>query len=358
MYGSGIDNVIKEIAIRLNKNNDIEINTFFCDRKDFKKVILHSNNKSKSVFTAYNPFAALKVIRSVKRYDAVMSQIYPMNLLVALGCFIYKKPHIAYFWGAPPGWMASSLFEKIYFKFLHLTELMMPAFVSKSLVPNGFIKKWNRNKKAIEFPMHGVDLKRFNIKKFNKKNAEKIKKKYGIPKDAKILFTLGRVTPYKGVDLLIKSLNIVRNKYPNTYLVVGGKPWTNDYIKYLKSLSDEHVVLVGLVEEENLVDYYGMCDIYVSASKWEGQLNAEALAMGKPYIAFDTTSHRHTLEDGKNGFLVKPYDVNEFGKKMITLFDKPKLMNSMGKEGLKWALEYSDYDKIADKLEKFFHEIK
>jgi len=355
IYGSGIDNVINEIANRLAKSNEVEINTFFCNRNDCKVNVL-SKSRKKSVFTAYNPFSALNIIKSVKNYDVVMSHIYPMNLLVSIGSLVYKKPHIAYFWGAPPSWMVKGLFEKLYHKYLHLTERIIPKIgVTKSLVPNEFIKKWNKNKNAEILPMHGVDLKRFSMKNVNKKNC--IKKRFKIPANAKILFTLGRVMPYKGVDLLINVLEIIRQKYPNTYLIVGGSFWNEKYLDYLKSISDDHIILAGLVSEEDLVDYYGMCDIYVSASKWEGQLNAEALAMGKPYIAFDTTSHRYTIDNGKNGYLVKPYDVKKFAEKIIYLFDKPDAMKKLGNKGYEWVLENGDYDKIVKKLEEMFSKL-
>ena len=354
IYGSGIDNVIKEIANRLSKNHKVEINTFFDNRKDCKaKINRFSKSRKKSVFTSYNPIVALRTIRSVKKYDIVMTHIYPMNLLVSLGSLIYKKPHVAYFWGAPPSWMVKGITEKLYHKYLRFTEKIIPKIgVTKSLVPNEFIKKWNKNKNAEILPMHGVDLKRFSMQNINKNNCKKIRKKLKIPANAKIIFTLGRVTPYKGIDLLIKVLEIVRQKHHDTYLIVGGSFWNEKYLNYLKSISDKYTILAGLVPEKDLVDYYGMCDIYLSASKWEGQLCAEALAMEKPYIAFDTTSHKYTIQNGKNGFLVRPYSVAKFAEKIIYLFDNPLVMRSLGKKGYKWAHENTSYDVITKKLEK------
>lgn len=186
----------------------------------------------------------------------------------------------------------------------------------------------------------------------NKKNCEKIRKKFKIPKNAKILFTLGRVTPYKGVDLLIKVLKIIKEKHPNTYLIVGGSFWNEKYLNYLKSISDKYTILTGLVPEKDLVDYYRICDIYVSASRWEGQLCAEALAMGKPYIAFDTTSHKYTIQNEENGYLVKPYSVKEFADKIIYLFNNPQEIKRINKNSQKWAHDNADYDKISKKLEK------
>lgn len=354
MKGSGIDSVIKEVADRLSKKNQVEINTFFSDRHDCKaKIRLLSRSKSKSVFNANNPATTLRTIKSVKKYDVVMTHIYPMNLLVSIASVLYKKPHIAYFWGAPPSWMVKGIAEKSYHKFLHLTELFVPKLgVKKSLLPNGFIKKWNKNKKATILPMHGVNLKKFSSKNVDKSNCKKILKRHNIPTNAKILFTLGRVTPYKGVDLLIKALKKVRQKQPNTYLIVGGSLWNKEHVKYLKSIADDHTILAGLISEKDLVDYYSLCDVYVSASKWEGQLNAEALAMGKPYIAFDTTSHRYTIDNGNTGFLIKPYNTRDFAKKILKVLEDKKLSKKLSKNGIQWVQDNMNYDKIVEKLEK------
>ena len=116
IHGSGIDNVIKEIANRLSKKHNVEINTFFCNRKDCKaKINVLSKAKTKSIFNAYNPKTAIKTITSVKKYDVVMSHMYPINALVSIGKFIYSTPHLAYFWGAPPSFVANNLREKVYF---------------------------------------------------------------------------------------------------------------------------------------------------------------------------------------------------------------------------------------------------
>jgi glycosyltransferase involved in cell wall biosynthesis len=356
IYGSGIDNVLREIAVRLSKKNCVEIITFYTDRKDSDlKIRVISRSKSKSVFNAYNPITAIKVIRSVKDYDVVFTSIYPMNSLVSLGRIFYGKKHrhISYFWAAPPASVIRGFFEKIYHLFLNLTEIIMPHVgVDVSLVPNEFIKRWNKVKKAKILPLHGVDLKRFSDKAVSVKSADKIRQKNHIPKNAKIIFTVGRVVPYKGIDLLIDVVKKVNESGLDTYLIVGGSLWNKKYVDELKKIKEGHTLLVGLIPEKDLAPYYKLCDAYVSASKWEGQLNAEACAMSKPYVAFDTTSHRFTIQQAKTGFLVSPYDTEEFADKVISLLKDKALSGRIGKNARIWAENNSDYDRIAENIER------
>lgn len=353
MDGSGIDSVIYDVASKLSKKHDVEINTFYCNKKTNLIINILSKTKNKSVFSAYNPVTAINTIKSVKKYDLVISHICPMNILAGIGSRIYHKKHIAYFWGSPPTSSTKSILEKLYLKYLHLTEKIVPKLATVSLVPNEFIKKWNNNKKAIIFPMHGVDFKRFDLKKIkDNKRLEEIKKNYQMPKNAKIIFSLGRVLPYKGYDTLIKILGIVRKKYPETYLLIGGSLWDKKYVEYLKNISDDHTILCGLISNEDLPYYYALCDVYASASKWEGQLCSEALAMKKPYVAWDITSHKYILKDGLTGYLIKPYDFNGFAEIICSILDNPEKYEKIEEKGYEWVKENMDYDKIVDKFEK------
>jgi len=146
------------------------------------------------------------------------------------------------------------------------------------------------------FLLHGVDIDRFSLKKVDKKKAELIRKKYRIPKEANVIFTLGRVTYYKGIDTLIDIVRIVRERYPNTYLIIGGPLWDKKYVDSLKSKSNNHIIFAGLIDEKELAEFYYLCDIYTTCSRWEGQLNSEAMAMERPYSGFEVTTLFHCTE--------------------------------------------------------------
>ncbi len=350
--GSGIDNVIKDHANFLIKYHDVEINTFFADRTDCKaKINILSDAKTKSVFNAHKPADALRMIRQIKRYDVVMSHIYPANLLTALGSKIYSVPHLAYFWGAPPLFMLDNFPEKLYHFYLHLTEILVPKLgVTKSLVPNEFIKQRNKNKKAEILPLHGVNIKRFSPNNVNKRILDKLVKKHKLPKNAKILFMLGRVTPYKGVDLMIRVHNKVIQKIPNSYFLIGGKPWNKQYQDYLKSIANKNVIFLGLVPEEEIVEYYALTDVYISGSKWEGLLCAEPFGLKKPYVAFDSTANKYTVTDGVTGYLAKPFDIDEFAKKTIELLKNDKKRREFGEAAYEWVKNNLDYSLLIKKL--------
>jgi glycosyltransferase involved in cell wall biosynthesis len=105
-----------------------------------------------------------------------------------------------------------------------------------------------------------------------------------------------------------------------------------------------------------LPKYYLACDVYATCSAWEGFLRAEAYAMEKPMVAFDTTSHAETIQHEKTGLLVKEQTPEAFASALITLLNDNELRKRMGKEGYKWSKETLDFDVIAKNFMDFIKE--
>ena len=83
----------------------------------------------------------------------------------------------------------------------------------------------------------------------------------------------------------------------------------------------EHQSVVEFFVLHQLPYYYAACDIYTTASLWEG-FNlpaAEAQACGKPVVAFSICSHPEVV---KKGVLVKKKDINRFSKAIINILNQ------------------------------------
>jgi 1,2-diacylglycerol 3-alpha-glucosyltransferase len=158
-----------------------------------------------------------------------------------------------------------------------------------------------------------IDKKRFN----KKVKPGKIIKKYNL-KNNKVLLYVGRIAPHKGIHLLLKSFDIIKKQIPNAKLIIIGKPTFNTYFRKLKKLKDKNVIFTGFVDDNELPYYYAACNIYTTASLWEG-FNlpaAEAQACGKPVVAFDIGPHPEIV---KKGILVKKENTKEFAEAVIKL---------------------------------------
>ena len=154
----------------------------------------------------------------------------------------------------------------------------------------------------------------FNKKPVSKKHIKRTIKKHNLTRP--ILLYVGRINSHKGTHLLLKSFGLVKEKIPKASLIiVGQKTQEVTYNKLLKKIALGEVY-AGYVPDNELVYYYHACDLFVTASQWEGYNLpvAEAQACGKKVVAFDVGSHPEVV---KNGTLVKKGDVKAFAEAII-----------------------------------------
>jgi glycosyltransferase involved in cell wall biosynthesis len=114
----------------------------------------------------------------------------------------------------------------------------------------------------------------------------RFRQRYGIPAEAPLVVTVGRIDPKKRVDLLIRA--VWRN--PDLYLaVVGGA--AGELAQSWKNLARElgaasRVIWTGHLEGRELVEAYGAADVFSLISRDEnfGMVAVEALACGLPIL--------------------------------------------------------------------------
>jgi len=81
------------------------------------------------------------------------------------------------------------------------------------------------------------------------------------------------------------------------------------------------------------------------------------MALGCPIINTNVVGYRETIEDGVNGFLVPPRDVNALIGAMTRFIENPELITRMGKQSGRLAEERFDISKQIEKLVSFLVDI-
>ncbi|WP_310490199.1 glycosyltransferase family 4 protein [Chamaesiphon sp. VAR_69_metabat_338] len=140
------------------------------------------------------------------------------------------------------------------------------------------------------------------------------------------LIAVGRLDPRKGFDLLLRAFHQIRDRYPDWQLTILGEGAIRAELEDLRSqlqLTD-CVHLPGAVQ--NVPDYLYQADLFVLPSRVEGFPMAlcEAMACGVPVLAADCLSGpRDIIEDGVNGILVPPEDVDALAAGLDALMSDP-----------------------------------
>ncbi len=151
-----------------------------------------------------------------------------------------------------------------------------------------------------------------------------------------LLFT-GRIFPYKGLDLLLRSLKHI--KLPIRLVVDGDGPDLGRARKLVRELGlEDRVDFVGWAPRDKHLAYYRQASVVVVPSVWPepfGMVGIEAMSYAKPVVAFNVGGIPEWLEDGFTGFLIKPYGVREMAEKINYLLENPDIAQEMGMRGRK-----------------------
>ncbi len=151
-----------------------------------------------------------------------------------------------------------------------------------------------------------------------------------------VLVFMGSIKPYKGVDVLVRALALLRQALlKNTRLIVMGTP--DKHIGEIRKLAYECGVdsritwRLGFVREEELATNLRLADVVVLPYREADQSAALLTAVGmcKPVIATRVGGIPEVIEDGEHGYLVEPGDATELADAIARLLSHPATRDRM-----------------------------
>ena len=224
----------------------------------------------------------------------------------------------------------------------------------------------NFNKKFLVI-FRGINTEYFNPSKIHQTDEKKLITKWNINKEKPLILLPGRLTFWKGQEMFIEAIRLVKEKMPEKpfcAVILGSDQGRKVYKKKL----------LRLVEQYRLNDYikffdkcelmplaYQISDIVVSTSiepEAFGRVSVEAQSMEKPIIASNIGGSKETIIDDKTGFLFEAQKPEELSKKIIHVLNLDEsTLKFIGIEGRKNVIKkfniekmcfstYSEYKKI------------
>lgn len=184
---------------------------------------------------------------------------------------------------------------------------------------------------------NGVDTE-----KFKPRNKGILRKRLNLPKGKRIILFVGWLIPRKGCEYLIKSISEIIKTDRNIKLLIIGEGLLEQKLKVLAEdlgLKD-YIDFKGTISPDRIPFWMNASDIFVLPSLSEGKPNVvgEAMACGLPVIATNVNGTPDFIEDGKDGFLIPPKDVDALTDKLKLLLDTPSLRTKLGKKARKSIL--------------------
>ena len=137
----------------------------------------------------------------------------------------------------------------------------------------------------------GVDTARFSPKH----RSQRLRQQWGVDADTRVMLYVGRLSPEKEVDVLIKSFHAlqVQQGVNIKFVIVGDGP---DRIRLSKMTTSKDVIFMGSLGGHELATAYASADVFTFASQADtfGNVVLEAIASGLPVIAYDyVCAHQH-----------------------------------------------------------------
>lgn len=230
-------------------------------------------------------------------------------------------------------------------------------FIDKTYCCNNYTKKElieKFNKTNVETLYIGTDEKRFDKTKFDK---EKLKRKYNIPTNKKIITFIARLSEEKRPELFVKIAKNVLKTREDVHFIIAG-----DGLLYqrVKSMINKNFTILGSINVPE--EIYAISDITVNCSSLEGLAltSYESLSMSVPVVSTSVGGQTELIDDTVGGIVEynpknQTEEINNYSQKINYVLDN---LDSLSKNCRKKITEGFTLNHIIAKFNKIFDELK
>ena len=295
----------------------------------------------------------VKIIRQ-ERPTIVHTHTSKAGLLGRLAAFLCRVPVIIHtphghvFWGYFASWK-TSLFILLERVFACLTDQIVTLTNQEKKDHIGVRIGREDHFRIIH---SGVELKKFSESEID---PPSVRESLGIPHDALVVGTVGRLIPIKGSNFLLEAAGEVIKEKPETIFVFLGEGELQKQMEERASQLGirEQVMLLGW--RPDVASIMSTFDVFAFPSLNEGMGKAlvEAMAMRKPVVASNISGIRDLVVNGENGFLVPPAQPELLAKRITYLLQNPQVRHAFGTAGRKIAGGYSA-DSMVEEIDQLY----
>jgi phosphatidylinositol alpha-1,6-mannosyltransferase len=300
---------------------------------------------------SFSPLVQVKTFFYILKYlrdcDVIHSLVEPYMPAVALASIILRVPCILTMHGTyavPP---KNFSMKKLMMKFAYRTALITTTGSPQTEQKVREVVKLNE----CRFIPNGVDSDIFKV----------------LPEETKrnFILTVGALKPRKGVDIVIKALEIIKGEFPFLNYKVIGYSDSSDFSSYLKRLVkekgvEERVEFLNGISDDKLVKLYNQAKIFILAARTEkGSFEGfpmvfyEANACGTPVISTTGFGSEYAIKNGINGYLVQPDKPEEVAGAIRKIINGDYEM--MAANSLKEAKQHS-WKAVSKQLVKMYND--
>jgi glycosyltransferase involved in cell wall biosynthesis len=234
-------------------------------------------------------------------------------------------------------------------------------------VRDHFCQAENTPPNAFETIYNAVDIQTIT--------TSNLREELNLTSETKIIGVVGRIDPWKGMEIFIKAAAQVIQKQPDTHFVIAGTPGPNAeeqaYHQHLK----EQVVTFGLTHNFHFLGYRSDALSLIkqfttlvvpsrilqtpNGIKTEGfgRVAAEGLAMQTPVVASRVGGLSEIIEHKKSGLLFAESDHNELASHIIGLLENKSLCQKLSQTGYTRFIEHFSVDRHLLNIQSLYDQL-
>ncbi len=189
-------------------------------------------------------------------------------------------------------------------------------------------------------------------------------KRYGltaVDRQPNRLVCVGRLEPSKGQDVLIKSIAILKDQFPDIRVDFVGKGSSKQaYVALAENLGvKENCHFRGSLSHMDVLHSMALATLTVVPSRHEafGLVNIESLAAGTPVVGSHTGGISEIVRSGVDGFLVTPGDSAALAERIAELLQNPALREAMAVQARKRFLAIFEQQLAVSKQADWFESL-
>ena len=300
-----------------------------------------------------------------------------INTILLIGIILFFKISIVHARSRAPAWSClfatkltnrkfvttfhgtynfSGKFKKFYNSVMVRSDLIIAGsnFIFSHIKEN--YSEFLTSQKKFLVIFRGINVDYFDSSTKLENDEKNLLQKWNIHDEKKIILMPGRLTSWKGQELFIEAINLVKIElgYEAFHAVILGNDQGRDlYKKKLIRLTEQY----HLTNQIKFIDHcndmalaYKVSDIIVSASiepEAFGRVAVEAQSMQKLIIASNIGGSNETINDEKTGFLFESGNAESLSKKIIRGLTMDEIaINQIGKEGRNNIIKKFNVEKM------------
>ena len=178
------------------------------------------------------------------------------------------------------------------------------------------------------------------------READEIKKQWGLEKDSYVLF-LGRIVPEKGLRYLVQAWADINTD--KKLVIAGGSSDTEAFMDELKEMAGSDVIFTGFQQGRVLEELYSNAYIYTLPSDLEGMPLSllEAMSYGNCCVVSDISECVEVVEDKAKIF--KHSDVEDLRETLQELLENPDDVNQYKSIAADFITSKYNWDDVVEK---------